>query len=70
MLGQAEYLAVVKPQSFPDGVTALHHRIKHTDASFIAMKKFAVDVDLDVFVSRIVFLKHGSEQLEVSSVSC
>jgi hypothetical protein len=59
MLRQPENATVVKPQPFPNGIPALHHRIKWADARFIALEKFPILTVNQVLVDRIVFLKHG-----------
>ena len=58
MLGQFEDPAVVKPQSFPNRVAALHCRIERTDPGFVAMHQLTVDVDDQITVLAIKFLKH------------
>ena len=58
MLMQLEDASVVKPQPFPDCVTALHRGIKRTDSCFVAMHELTVDIDDQVAVLWIKFLKH------------
>ena len=58
MFVQLEDAAVVKPQSFPDGVAALHRRIERTDPGFIAMHETAVDVYDQVAVLLVKLLEH------------
>jgi len=58
MLMQLEDASVVKPQSFPDCVTALHRGIKRTDPGFIAMHELTVDIDDQVAISLIKSLQH------------
>ena len=58
MLVQLEDAAVVKPQSFPDRVPALHRGIERTDPGLIAMDKPTVDVDDQVAVFLVKFLQH------------
>ena len=50
--------AVVKPQSFPDCVPALHGGIERTDAGFIAMHELTVDIDNQVAIFLVEFLEH------------
>jgi len=59
MLDQFEDPAVVHPQAFPNGVAALHSRIKGTDARLVAMHQPAVDVDKQVSIAFVEFLEHG-----------
>jgi hypothetical protein len=58
MLVEFENPAIVQPQSFPDCVPALHGRIKRADPRLIAMHKLTVDINDQVAISLIGFLKH------------
>src|ERR1700720_3717104 len=58
MFVQLKDAAVVKPQTFPDGVAALHRRIERTDSRLIAMHEAAVDVYDQITVSLVEFLQH------------
>ena len=57
MLVQLEDPSVVKPQPFPDCVTALHRGIKGTDPGFIAMHELTVDIDDQVAILLIKSLQ-------------
>src|SRR4029077_15761070 len=58
MFVQLEDAAVVKSQSFPDRVTALHRRVERADPCLVAMHQLSVDVYEQVAVSLLEFLKH------------
>src|SRR5213083_1624397 len=58
MFVQLEDAAVVKSQSFPDRVTALHRRVERADPCLVAMHQLSVDVYEQVAVSLVEFLKH------------
>src|SRR6476660_7358918 len=58
MFVQLEDAAVVKSQSFPDRVTALHRRVERADPSLVAMHQLSVDVYEQVAVSLAELLKH------------
>src|SRR5713101_7689549 len=58
MFMELENPSVVEPQAFPDRITALHRRIKRTDAGLIAMHKAAVDIYNQVSVLLVKLLKH------------
>src|SRR5438093_9551270 len=58
MFVQFENATAVKPQSFPNGVAALHRRIERADPRFVAMKEVTVDVNDQIAVSFVEFLKH------------
>jgi hypothetical protein len=62
MLMQLEDSSVVKPQSFPDCVTALHRGIKRTDPGYIAMHELTVDIDDQVAILRIKLLEHEKKE--------
>jgi len=61
MLVQFEDPTVVKTQPFPNRVAALHRRIERTDPGFVAMDQLTVDVDDQVAVPGIKFLKHEED---------
>src|SRR6185369_15885703 len=50
--------AVIQAQPFPDCVAALHCRIERSDSGPIAMHELPVDIDNQVAISLIEFLKH------------
>ena len=50
--------AIVQPQSFPDRIAALHSRIKGADPGLVAVHELTVDVNNQVAISLIKFLKH------------
>ncbi len=58
MLGEPENLAAIEPQTFPNGVAALHDRIEWADAALIAMHQFAIDVDDQVAILLVKDLQH------------
>ena len=58
MLVQFENATAVKPQSFPNGVATLHRGIKRADSRFVAMNELTVDVNDQIAVSFVEFLKH------------
>jgi hypothetical protein len=62
MLMQLEDASVVKPQSFPDCVTALHSGIKRADPGFIAMDELTVDIDDQVAILPIKLLGHEKKE--------
>src|SRR5712691_6768395 len=62
MLVQFEDAAVVKTQSFPDRVTALHGGIERTDPGFAALHQLTVDVYDQVAVLRVKFLQHEKKE--------
>ena len=59
VLVEAEDLAVVEAEAFPDAVAALHERVEGGDARFVAVEKLAVDVDDEVAVALVEGLQHG-----------
>jgi hypothetical protein len=58
MFVQLENATVIKSQTFPDSVPTLHGRIERTDPSLVAMDELAVDVNDQIAVSFVEFLKH------------
>jgi hypothetical protein len=58
VLMQFENATAVKPQPFPNGVAALHRRIEWADSCSIAMNQLTVDVNDQIAVSFVEFLKH------------
>ena len=58
VLGQAEDFAVVNAQSLPHGVAALHGGVEWADGGLVAVQQLAVDVDDQVAVFLVEFLKH------------
>jgi hypothetical protein len=50
--------SVVEPKPFPNRVAALHRRIERTNPGFVPMHQLTVNVDDQVFVLGIGFLKH------------
>jgi hypothetical protein len=50
MFVQFENPALIKSQTFPDRVAALHDGVKRADARLVAMAEFAVDVDQQVAI--------------------
>ena len=61
MLVQFEDATVVKTQPFPNRVAALHRRIEWTDPGLVAMHELTIDVDDQVAVLGIKFLKHEED---------
>ena len=58
VLVQFEDATVVESKPFPDCVPALDCGIERTDSGFVAMHELTVDVDDQVAVLGIKFLKH------------
>src|SRR5260370_19707293 len=58
MLVQFENATAVNAQSFPNGVATLHRRIERTDSRFVAMNQLTVNVNDQIAVSFVEFLKH------------
>ena len=58
MFAQFENPPVVKSEAFPDSIPTLHGRIEWTDPGFIAMDELTVDINDQVKISLIGFLKH------------
>src|SRR5947209_7109521 len=65
MLVQFKDSALIKPQSFPDGIATLDGRIERAHASLIAMHQLTVDVDDQITVSFVKLLQHGKEEDEL-----
>jgi hypothetical protein len=63
MFLELENPSLVQPQSFPDCIAALDSRIERANPGFVAMDQLSVDIDDQVAVSFIEFLKHESENL-------
>ena len=61
MLVQFEDPTVVKTQPFPNRVAALHRRIERTDPRFVAVDELTVDINDQVLVFAIKFLKHEED---------
>jgi len=61
MLVQFEDATVVEPKPLPNRVTALYRRIEWTDPGLVAMHELTVDVDDQVAVPGIKFLKHEED---------
>src|SRR6266446_3536975 len=59
MLVELEDTSIVKAQSFPDRVAALHRRIEWTDPGLVAMDEAAVDVDDQVAILLVKLLEHN-----------
>src|SRR4030095_16681370 len=59
MLVKLENPAVVQPQSSPHCIPALHGGIKRTDPRLIAMHELTVNINDQIAISIIEFLKHG-----------
>jgi hypothetical protein len=53
--------AFVQPQSFPYRIPALHGGIKRTDPCLVAVHELAVDINDQVAISLIEFLKHDQQ---------
>src|SRR5436190_22132281 len=79
MLVKFENPTIVHPQSFPNGVATLHSRIKWADPSFVPVHQLTVDVNDQIPISVIKFLKHlklsfradpGTSHRERSHKSC
>src|SRR5205085_6799659 len=58
MLVQFKNPALIKPQSFPNGIATLDGGIERADARVVAMNKLAIDVDHQIAVSFVEFLQH------------
>src|ERR1700730_9524197 len=58
MLVQLEDAPAIKPESFPDGVAALHCRIERTNSCLVAMQQSAVDIHDQVAVLLVKLLQH------------
>jgi hypothetical protein len=58
MFVKFENPAVVQPQSFPHRIAALHSRIKGADPGLVAVHELTVDINDQVAISIIKFLKH------------
>jgi hypothetical protein len=65
MLVQSKNPALVKPQSFPNGIAALDRGIERADAGFVPMNKPTVDVDDQIAVSFVEFLQHEMARNEL-----
>ena len=61
MLVQFKDATVVEPKPLPNRVTALHRRIEWTDPGLVAMDELTIDVDDQVAVLGIKFLKHEED---------
>ena len=61
MLVQFEDPTVVKSQPLPNRVAALHRRIERTDPGLVPMHELTIDVDDQVAVLGIKFLKHEED---------
>ena len=58
MFVKFENPAIVQPQSLPHRVAALHGGIKRADSGLVAMHEVTVDINDQVAISLIKFLKH------------
>ena len=58
MLAQFENAPVVKTQTFPNRIATLHGGIKRADPCLITMHKLTVDINDQITISLIGFLKH------------
>jgi hypothetical protein len=58
MFAQFENPAVVESKAFPDGIPTLHSGIEWADPGFVAMDQLAVDVNHQIAISFVEFLKH------------
>ena len=58
VLGQAEDFAVVNAQPFPDRVTTLYCGVEWANAGLVAVQQLTVDVDKQIAVFLVEFLKH------------
>src|SRR6266446_5723938 len=65
MLVQFENPALIKPQSFPNGIAALDGGIERADAGFVPTNKLTVDVDDQMAVSFVEFLQHEMAKNEL-----
>src|SRR5262245_22934991 len=70
MLVKLENAAVVHPQSFPNRIATLHGRIKRTDAGFVAVYELTVDINDQVAISLVEFLKHWSNRGSADNADC
>src|SRR5436190_10023147 len=58
MFVKFENPAVVQPQSFPHRIASLHSRIKGANPGLVAVHELTVDINDQVAISLIKFLKH------------
>src|SRR5438132_6287793 len=58
MFVQFENATIVKSQSFPNGIAALHHGVKRTAAGIVPTDETAIDVYDQVAVFFVKLLKH------------
>jgi hypothetical protein len=63
MFVELENPAVVQPQSLPHRVAALHSRIKRTNPCLIAVNQLTVDINDQIAISLVEFLKHEDKML-------
>ena len=67
MLVKFKNPAVVQAQSFPHRVPALDGRIKRTDTRFVAVHELTVDINDQIAISLIEFLKHEVRKLTTNA---
>ena len=56
---QGKDAAVVNAQAFPHGIATLNDTVKYGDFGFLTGQQRSIDVNEDILVFRIVFLKHS-----------